>query len=155
MQGARDRLRTAVGDQEVRKTSKKQLSRKLSARKKQVTWDAVRQLALALSGVEDGTSYGTPALKVAGKLLVRLREDQETIAIRVELAAREVLIGNRPEAYYVTDHYRCYPWMLVRLAGADAGDLRDLIQDAWRRNAPKRLVASRERASATIPSGRN
>jgi hypothetical protein len=35
-----------------------------------VTWETVRQLALALPGVEEGTSYGTPALKVRGKLLV-------------------------------------------------------------------------------------
>jgi len=125
----------------VTKNSKKKPARKRPARKKSLTWEAVRQLALALPGVEDGTSYGTPALKVAGKLLVRLKEDHQTIAIRVELAAREVLMGTRPDTYYVTDHYRCYPWMLVRLASADAGDLRDLIHEAWRRNAPKRLVA--------------
>jgi len=128
----------------VTKRSKKQPARKRPARKKPLTWDAVRQLALELPGVEDGTSYGTPALKVAGKLLVRLKEDHQTIAIRVELAAREVLMGTRPDTYYVTDHYRCYPWMLVRLASADPGDLRDLIHEAWRRNAPKRLVAASE-----------
>ena len=126
------------------KSPKKQPARKRPARKKPLTWDAVRQLALELPGVEDGTSYGTPALKVAGKLLVRLKEDHQTIAIRVELAAREVLMGTRPDTYYVTDHYRCYPWMLVRLASADPGDLRDLIHEAWRRNAPKRLVAASE-----------
>jgi len=126
----------------VTKSSKKQPAKKRPARNKPLTWDAVRLLALALPGVEDGTSYGTPALKVAGKLLVRLREDRETIAIRVELAVREVLMGTRPETYYVTDHYRCYPWMLVRLSSADLGDLRDLIHEAWRRNAPKRLVTS-------------
>jgi len=126
----------------VTKSSKKEPARERPARNKTLTWNAVRKLALALPGVEDGTSFGTPALKVAGKLLVRLKEDRETIAIRVELAAREVLMGIKPETYYVTDHYRCYPWMLVRLASADPGDLRDLIHQAWRRNAPKRLVTS-------------
>jgi hypothetical protein len=124
------------------RSQKRTPAKKRTARNRPLTWDAVRQLALALPGVEDGTSYGTPALKVAGKLLVRLREDHQTIAIRVELAAREVLMGTRPDTYYVTDHYRCYPWMLVRLSSADPGDLRDLIREAWRRNAPRRLVAS-------------
>jgi hypothetical protein len=128
-------------EQGLKKTSKRQSSRKPRPRNKPLTWNAVRRLALTLPGVEDGTSFGTPALKVAGTLLVRLREDHQTIVIRVELAAREVLMGIRPESYYVTDHYRCYPWMLVRLASADPGDLRDLIHEAWRRNAPKRLVA--------------
>jgi hypothetical protein len=39
-----------------------------------VTFDEVRQIALAWPEVEDGTFYGTPALKVRKKLLVRLRE---------------------------------------------------------------------------------
>jgi hypothetical protein len=138
----------------VDKSKQKKPARKRPARKEPVTWNTVRQIALALPGVEDGTSYGTPALKVAGKLLVRLKEDRESIAIGVELAAREVLMGTRPETYYVTDHYRCYPWMLVRLASVDPGDLRDLIHEAWRRNAPKRLVASTVKAIAD-PGGQN
>jgi hypothetical protein len=40
-----------------------------------VTFDDVRRISLAGPGVEDGTSYGTPALKVRKKLLVRLKED--------------------------------------------------------------------------------
>jgi hypothetical protein len=102
----------------------------------------VRKLALALPGVEEGTSYGTPAIKVAGKLLVRLKEDGETIAMRVEYAAREVLMGADPETFYVTDHYRCYPWMLVRLASVDPKALAELLSEALRHNAPKRLVAN-------------
>ena len=124
-----------------RQTVRRQTARKQPAKKKPVTWETVRRLALALPGVEEGTSYGTPTVKVAGKLLARLKEDQETIVIRVEFAAREVLMGANPETYYVTDYYSCYPWMLVRLASADPAELHDLISEAWRRNAPKRLVA--------------
>ena len=38
------------------------------------TWETVRELGLALPEVADGSSYGTPALKVRKKLFVRLRE---------------------------------------------------------------------------------
>jgi hypothetical protein len=108
----------------------------------------VRQLALALPEVEEGTSYGTPAVKVAGKLLARLKEDKQTIAIRVEYSVREVLMGTNPETYFVTDHYRCFPCVLVRLAGADQSVLSDLLLEAWRRNAPRRLVARSGQTSA-------
>ena len=37
-----------------------------------------------------------------------------------------------PATYYITDHYRNYPWILVRLATVDRHDLRDLLEDAWR-----------------------
>jgi hypothetical protein len=43
-----------------------------------VTFDDVRTIALAWPEVEDGTSYGTPALKVRKKMLARLKEDGDS-----------------------------------------------------------------------------
>lgn len=109
-----------------------------------VTFDTVRQLALALPGVEEGTSYGTPAFRVGGSILARFHQDGESLVLKVEYAAREVLTGTHPEAFYVTDHYRCYPLMLVRLERVELGLLRGLIEDAWRSLAPKSSIAEYE-----------
>ena len=106
-----------------------------------VTFDTVRQLALALPGVEEGKSWGTPAFHVGKKFLARLRED-DILVVRVEFAAREVLMGAAPETFFITDHYRDYPAMLVRLSKVDPDDLRRLLEEAWRRNASKRLLAA-------------
>jgi hypothetical protein len=114
-----------------------------SARKAQsVTFDTVRQLALALPGVQEATSYRTTAFKVNGKLLARFHQDGESLVLKVEYAAREVLMGTHPETFYLTDHYRCYPWVLVRLSKVDLDLLRSLIEDAWRTVAPKRALAA-------------
>jgi hypothetical protein len=113
-------------------------------KKKPVTFDTVRQLALALPGVEERTSYGTTAFKVGGKLFARFHQDGESLAVKVEFAAREVLMGVNPRTFYITDHYRCWPWMLVRVSSVDADELRGLLEDAWRRLAPKRLLATWE-----------
>ncbi len=43
-----------------------------------MTFDDIRAIALKWPEVSDGTSYGTPALKVRGKLLTRLKEDGES-----------------------------------------------------------------------------
>ncbi|KKB69776.1 hypothetical protein BBMA_2924 [Burkholderia pseudomallei MSHR1079] len=40
-----------------------------------MTFDDVSRIALAWRGVEEGMSNGTPALRVRGKLLARLRGD--------------------------------------------------------------------------------
>lgn len=115
------------------------------ARKAQpVTFDTVRQLALELPGVQEATSYRTTAFKVNGKLLARFHQDGESLVLKVEYAAREVLMGTHPETFYLTDHYRCYPWVLVRLSSVDPGLLRSLIEDAWRGVASKRMVAARD-----------
>ena len=113
-------------------------------KKEPVTFDTVRQLALALPGVEERTSYGTTAFKVGGKLFARFHQDGESLAVKVEFAAREVLMGVNPKTFYITDHYRCWPWMLVRVASVDADELRGLLEDAWRRLASKRLLATLE-----------
>ena len=119
-------------------------SKKGARKKKAVTFDTVRQLALALPGVEETTSYGTTAFKVSGKLLARFHQDGDSLVVKVEYATREVLTGSNPATYYVTDHYRCWPWMLVRIASVDPDELRGLLEDAWRGCATKRLLAARE-----------
>ncbi|HSE35953.1 MAG TPA: MmcQ/YjbR family DNA-binding protein [Blastocatellia bacterium] len=112
------------------------------SRVKGVTWDVVRQFALALPGVEEGTSYSTPAFRVNGKLLARFHQDGESLVVKVEYAAREVLMGANPKTYYVTDHYRCWPLMLVRIASVDQDEIRQLLEDAWRSSASSRQVAA-------------
>ena len=119
-----------------------------------MTFETVRQLALGLPGIQEVTSYRTTGFKVNGKLLARFHQDGESLVLKVEYAAREVLMGTHPETFYLTDHYRCYPWVLVRLSTVDPGLLRSLIEDAWRGLASRRLIASynAERLAADAPA---
>lgn len=107
-----------------------------------VTYETVRALARELPGVEEGRSYGTPALKVRGKLFVRLKEDGETIVLRMDAFERAVLLQLAPQTFFITEHYRDYPWVLVRLSAVAREQLWELLGDAWRRVAPKRLLAA-------------
>jgi len=109
-----------------------------------VTLDTVRQLALSLPGVKEETSGGMPAFRLRGKVLARFYKDGDTLALKTEYATREVLIGTHPEAFYVTDNYRCWPWMFVRLSTVELGLLRGLLEDAWRPLASKRQIAAHE-----------
>jgi hypothetical protein len=103
-------------------------------------WADVREQGLALPGVVEEPSYGTPALKVAGKLLVRLKEDRETLALWVSYEERLALVHEQPDVFFVTPHYQNYPMVLVRLASVDLDELRELVVEAWLDRAPRRLV---------------
>ena len=107
-----------------------------------MTFDSVRRIAMALPGVEEGTSYGTPAFRVRKKLLVRLREDGESVAVKVDFDERDFRMQADPDAFFTTDHYRGYPTVLVSLARVGKEDLQDLLVHAWRRVALKRVVAA-------------
>ncbi len=100
-----------------------------------IDFDLVRQIALSLPGVEESTTYGSPALKVRGKLLafipINRSVEPDSLGVCVEFDKRSVLIAAAPEKYYVTDHYRNHPTVLVRLSRIGLDELRNLIEVAW------------------------
>lgn len=108
-----------------------------------MTWNDLRKLALALPDVIEGTSYGTPAFHVKKKFILRLKEDCQTIAIKVPMDVRDMLIEARPDTFFITDHYRGYPAILVRLTKIKSAEMRDLLQMSWEFTAPKKRTPKR------------
>jgi hypothetical protein len=103
-----------------------------------MTFDDVRNIALAWPEVTDGTSYGTAALKVRKKLLVRLKEDGDNLVMPgVPPDERDMLMERQPNVFYFTDHYRAYPIVLIRLSRAKRADLEPLLKRQWRALASK------------------
>lgn len=116
-----------------------------------VTFETARRVALAFPHVEEGTSYGTPAFRVKGRFLARLREDGETLAVKCGFEERDFRMMADPETFFTTDHYRGYPMVLVRLATVKPSDLHEVLEQAWRIHAPKRLLAAYHPDSGTQP----
>jgi hypothetical protein len=99
--------------------------------------------AAKLPGLEVGTSYGTPALRVGGKSFMRMK-DPDTMVLLGPMEEKEMLMAAAPDVYFETDHYKGWPAWLVRLAKIDDGELAHRLECAWRHKAPKRLVAAFE-----------
>jgi hypothetical protein len=114
-----------------------------------MTWDEVIAIAKTLPEVEEGTSYGTPSLKVNGKFLARYRaEDESVVLVDVTFDEREILIEAEPETFHLTPHYQNYPSVLARIATLDPGTLRNFLERRWRNVAPKKLVKAWDAAQA-------
>ena len=96
------------------------------------SWDTVRELVAELPGAEEGTSYGTPAFKVRGKLFARLREDGETLVVFTDWDEREALTQSEPETFFITPHYENHPMVLIRLPKVDGTELSELLTESWR-----------------------
>ena len=58
-----------------------------------INYETVRQIARALPNVEDGRSYGAPALKVGKTMFVRLREDINAVVLKTTFEEREELMA--------------------------------------------------------------
>ena len=101
-----------------------------------IDFDTVRDIGLALPGVEESTAYGSPALKVRGKLLACVPSHRSaepaSLAVRMDFDDRAELLAADPEVYYVTEHYVGYNAVLVRLSKVDSNVLRDLLGMAYK-----------------------
>ncbi len=100
-------------------------------------FEAVRTVGLALPDVEATTKYdGSPVLKAGGSFMAGVAmhrsAEPESLVVRVTLEDRECLLEDAPETYYVTEYYRRYPVVLVRLSHIDRDALRDLLSVSWR-----------------------
>ena len=89
-------------------------------------------VGLTLADVAVATSYdGSPVLKVRGSFMAGLAThpsaEPGTLVVRADVEEREWLMEDAPDTYYVTDYYRRYPLVLVRLARIDRDALRDLL----------------------------
>ena len=92
--------------------------------KNRVDFETVRQIGLALPGVEESTAYGSPALKLRGKLLACIPAHRS--------AEPGSLVVGAPGISYVTDHYMPYESVLVRLSQINRDALRDLLGVAYK-----------------------
>jgi hypothetical protein len=96
---------------------------------------------LAWPEVEDGNSYGTPALKVREKMLVRLKEDGDSLVMPgVPRDERDMLLEREPKVFYFTDHYKDYPMVLIRLSKTKRATVEPLLRRHWRTLASKAAV---------------
>jgi hypothetical protein len=105
-------------------------------RRKKISFDTVREIGLALPAVEEGTSYGKPALKVRGKMFVCIPShrtaEPDSLAVRIDFDRRDELLAGDPQVYYLPDHYIDYATILVRLSRVHPDALRELIYMAHR-----------------------
>jgi hypothetical protein len=99
--------------------------------------------ASRLPGIEDGTSYGYPSIKVRGKFLMRIK-DAETLVFTCPLEEKAMLMEAAPEIYFETDHYVGWSAVLARASAISDAELAHRIERAWRVQAPKRLVAEHD-----------
>ena len=106
----------------------------------------VRRIALAFPGVLEGTAYGTTAFRVGKTFLARLRDGDSVLALKMDINERDMLIEAEPSIFFLTEHYRAYPYVLVRLGACEPERLRRLFERAWRAAAPARLRAAHDKA---------
>ncbi len=113
-----------------------------------VTYEQVRDWVLALPGGREVMveQWGHPTLRVGDKMIAGGAPGQPTMSVKASKEDQAELIASAPETYAIAEYVGRYGWVRVTLATADAGELRRIVEDAWRSTAPKRVVRAYDSA---------
>jgi len=120
----------------------------------------IRRIAMALPGTEEASGHFAFEVRNRGKMkgfvwiwMERVNPKKprvpqpKVVAIRVaNLDDKEFLIGAAPDKFFTEPHYDGFPAVLVRLAAVTVRELRPLIAEAWRTQAPRDLLVTKKAA---------
>ncbi len=106
-----------------------------------MTWAQLCKLGSKLPAVTVDTWYGTPALKVAGKGFVRLKEDGKSVVFMLEsVDEQQFLITQLSKIYFITDHYKNYGAVLAWLTKLTVPEAKRRLERTWRLIAPAKVL---------------
>jgi hypothetical protein len=106
--------------------------------------DAARTLALALPEAEEKETWGHPTFRVRDRMFMTLAAEGGHATVKATKDAQAALVGSEPETFYVPAYVGQHGWVGIVLDRVDPEELAELVEDAWRMTAPKRVVRARD-----------
>ncbi len=119
------------------------------------TWADVERFATELPEVAEGVRFGGRVWRVREKAFVwdrplRTRDLEELGddarpgpilgASTTDIDEQLALVEGEPEYCFITQHFTGFPAVLIQLDRIPADRLREIITDAWLKNAPKTVA---------------
>ena len=87
-----------------------------------------RKIALSVEGATEGPYFRKPAVFVAEKFLTRIHTQEEAVVLNIgSMEMRDMMLEAEPELFYITDHYKNFPYLLARLSKLDKATLKELL----------------------------
>ena len=115
-----------------------------------VSYDQVRDWVLALPGCAEVfvENWGHGTLRYGDKMFASGGGEYGTLSVKASREEQAELIATAPQVYSAAPYVGRFGWVTVVLAEADPDELRQIVTDAWRRTAPKKVVRAYDSAQA-------
>jgi hypothetical protein len=113
-----------------------------------MTVDGVREIALALPGAHEDSHFEAVDFRVRNRIFIAL-PNPSLATVRLSIEEQQALLAEDPVTFEALKGYwGRQGWTRVKLDAVDPTQIRELIIDAWRRLAPKRVVAAYDAESS-------
>jgi hypothetical protein len=73
-------------------------------------------------------------------MFMAMNDEATSVTVKASKEAQAALVGSEPETFSVPAYVGQHGWVAVRLDRVDPEELAELIDEAWRTTAPKRVV---------------
>src|SRR5262245_54178634 len=106
-----------------------------------VTVEEIRSVALGLPRTTEGFVRGQVKFYIGRIVYLAISRDESTLGFAFPKEWRAALVESEPEKFSLPGQGDMrYHWVHVDLAAIDAGEMRDLVEDAWAFVVPKRVA---------------
>lgn len=95
-------------------------------------YDDFAAIALALPEVEEKVGRHEIDLHRKGRHIARLRDKGTTLAIRVPWELHDELLGAEGTKFFETDHYKRYPYVLIKVEDLTLAEAMPLIEQSYK-----------------------
>ena len=93
-----------------------------------LTKSEAKKIALSFEGATEGPYFGKPAVFVNEKFLTRVHHKEEAMVLAIgSMEMRDVMLEAEPKLFYITEHYKNFPYLLARLSKLNKETLKDLL----------------------------
>ena len=107
-----------------------------------ITADELRQVVRSLPEAEERETWGHPTFRVRDRMFAAMSEDGQEATVTATRQEQAALVSAAQETFGIPAYVGRHGWVSIQLATVDPAELRELIVEAWRQTAPKRLVAA-------------
>jgi hypothetical protein len=101
-----------------------------------------RELALSLPEATEKTSWGHPTFRVRDKMFATMATDGTTATVKSTLDEQRALTQSDPDTFSVPAYVGKHGWIGILVDRCDPEELHELVTEAWRMTAPKRLLSA-------------
>ncbi len=107
-------------------------------------FERFRQLCLSLPEAEERETWGEPTFRVRDRIFAMGSLDGCHVSLKASLDDQSGLVEMDSKTFSPSAYTGRYGWVRVRLAGVGVDLAERLVTNAWKRTAPRRLVADYE-----------
>jgi hypothetical protein len=107
-----------------------------------MTGEEFRHAALSFPEAVEKETWGHPTFRVRDKMFATMSAEGDSASVKASREAQAALVGSEPETFSVPAYVGQHGWVAIRLDRVDADEAVELLDEAWRATAPKRVVAA-------------